>query len=84
MAEVHDLGALRLQDPADDVDGRVVPVKKRRGADKAQRCARGIGPFVDAFGRAAQRVPPSGRPDSLAAVRTGRPAARQISFCRAK
>ena len=37
VAEVHDLGAVRLQQPADDVDGGVVAVEQRSGADEAQR-----------------------------------------------
>ena len=40
VAEVHDLGAARLQQAADHVDGGVVPVEQRRGADETQRPAR--------------------------------------------
>ena len=37
VAEMHDLGAVRLQQPADDVDRGVVAVEQRGGADEAQR-----------------------------------------------
>ena len=37
VPEMHDFGAVRLQQPADDVDGRVVPVEQRSRADETQR-----------------------------------------------
>ena len=37
VAEVHDFGAVRLQQPADDVDRGVVTVEERRGAHEPQR-----------------------------------------------
>jgi len=36
VPEVDHLGAMGLQDPANDVDGRVVSVEQRRSADEAQ------------------------------------------------
>ena len=36
VAEVHDLGAVRLQQPANDVDRSVVAVEQRGRADEAQ------------------------------------------------
>ena len=38
VAEVHDLGAMCLQQPADDVDRGVVAVEERCRAHEAQRC----------------------------------------------
>ena len=44
MPEVHDLGALALQDPADDVDRCVVAVEEARSGDDADRMGqRGVG-----------------------------------------
>src|SRR5690606_13511254 len=37
VAEVDDLRALGLDQPAHDVDGRVVPVEQAGGGDEAQR-----------------------------------------------
>ena len=37
VAEMDDLGALRLQDAAHDVDGRVMAVEQRRRGDDADR-----------------------------------------------
>jgi hypothetical protein len=37
VTEVDDLRALRLQDPAHDVDGRIVAVKEARGCDESDR-----------------------------------------------
>ena len=39
VPEVDHLGAVRLQDAADDVDRGVVSIEQRRGADEAQRRA---------------------------------------------
>ena len=39
VAEVHHLRALRLQQPADHVDGGIVPVEQRGGGNEAQRRA---------------------------------------------
>ena len=64
VAEVHDLGAVALQDPADDVDGGIVAVKQGGRAHEAQGAAGG-GRFVDPFGRATHRDSPARRPDSL-------------------
>ena len=55
VAEVHDLGAVALQDPADDVDGGIVAVKQGGRAHEAQGAAGG-GRFVDPFGRATFRI----------------------------
>ncbi len=45
VAEVDDLGALGLEDPAHDVDRRVVTVEERGGGDEADlvRCLVAIG-----------------------------------------
>ena len=40
VAEVDDLGPLRLQEPAHDVDGRVVTVEETGGRDEAHRVYR--------------------------------------------
>ena len=37
MAQVHYLGAMRLEQAPDHVDGGVMPVEQRRGTDEAQR-----------------------------------------------
>ncbi len=66
VAEVDDLRAVRLQDAADDVDRSVVSVEQRRRAHEAQRAARGGGCLVDPLGRAAHRMSPARRVDSLA------------------
>ena len=39
VAQMHHLGAARLQQAADHVDGGVVAVEQRRGADESQRPA---------------------------------------------
>ena len=45
VPEVHDLGAVRLQQPADDIDRGVVTVEQRSGAHESQRSSlvRGAG-----------------------------------------
>jgi hypothetical protein len=45
VAEVDDLGSLRLEDPAHDVDGGVVPVKQGGSRDHPDR-VRGDVEFV--------------------------------------
>jgi hypothetical protein len=37
VAEVDDLGSMRLEDPPDDVDGGVMAIEQRGRADEAQR-----------------------------------------------
>jgi hypothetical protein len=46
VAEVHDLGALGLQQAPHDVDGRVVPVEQARRGDEAD----GVDRHVKAHG----------------------------------
>jgi hypothetical protein len=39
VPQVNDFGTLRLQNPAHDVDGGIVPVEKTGGGHKSHRCA---------------------------------------------
>ena len=61
VAEVHDFGAVGLQDAADDVDRGIVAVEQRGRAHEAQRPAGGGCRLVDPFGRAAHRNSPARR-----------------------
>src|SRR6185437_9476841 len=46
VTQVDDLGALGLHDPAHDIDGGIVPVKKSRGGDQPDFVYRGVAHVV--------------------------------------
>ena len=90
VAEVNDFRAMRLQQPADHVDGGVVAVEQRCRAHEAQRSCRGSDKFGrirsdrlhgarlrSATGSGGRRFIPIGIQSYTRQYREGAPATRQ-------